>query len=675
MKIHPTVLVLTPVKDAAAHLEAYFAALDRLTYPRERLSLGFLEGDSADDTHDLLAGRLAGLRERYRAAGVWKRDFGYHPPGGPWRREVQLERRKVLARARNHLLFHALDDEEWVLWLDVDVVEYPPDVIERLLATGKDVVHPNCVLSWGGSNWDRNAWRDHGTLHLDDLRGEGDLVPLDSVGGTMLLVRADVHRDGVIFPPFPYGLGNSAIRTDNDWLGEVETEGFGIMAADAGVQCWGMPNLEIRHGRRRPARPMPRAPRPLAVPPRAAPDGEAERYRALLEDCVRTLPRAPEPGRFHGRGIVVCGGGDRYFPPAWVCITLLRRHGCTLPIELWHRGPREMSDEAAALMARLGVRCVDAYPLARAQGLSHLDSWEIKPFALAHSRFREVLLLDADNVPVRNPEPLFLDPTYLLHGSLFWPDRYTGTGPRRALLAREAWAACGVPYRVEPEFESGQVLVDKERCWAALNLALHLNRHSAYYYRWFYGDKDTFHLAWRRVGLEYGLVPHPLFDLHGVMVQHDPAGRPLFQHRTAAKWTLSGANPNIPGFRDEALCHAAMAELRQLWTPPMRRHPDAFTPLEAGVYQRLSGEECEFSVDGGGHVRVRLGPDFRIAPAPRVRDATWMVEEDVGGGPVLAVRVAFNHCFLRPADDGSWQGSWRCGRRSPAALRPLAVTS
>jgi peptide chain release factor subunit 1 len=65
----------------------------------------------------------------------------------------------------------------------------------------------------------------------------------------MLLVRADVHRDGLVFPPFPYGLPNPKIRDDNDWRGEFETEGLGIMAADAGVQCWGMPRLEIRHAR------------------------------------------------------------------------------------------------------------------------------------------------------------------------------------------------------------------------------------------------------------------------------------------------------------------------------------------------------------------------------------------------------------------------------------------
>jgi glycosyltransferase involved in cell wall biosynthesis len=244
-----TVLILTPVKNAAPHLDTYFRGLERLTYPAEALSLGVLEGDSTDGTYEALGRQLERAAGRFRAASLFRRDFGFAiPPGVPRHaHHLQVQRRGVLARARNHLLFRALDDEQWVLWLDVDVIEYPPDVIERLLATGKDIVMPNCVREYGGRSFDLNAWRDHGTRHLHDLRGEGPLVPLDAVGGTMLLVRADVHRDGVIFPPFPYGTANPRIRTTNHWLGEIETEGLGIMAADAGVRCWGMPHLEIRH--------------------------------------------------------------------------------------------------------------------------------------------------------------------------------------------------------------------------------------------------------------------------------------------------------------------------------------------------------------------------------------------------------------------------------------------
>ena len=245
------VLILTPLKNAARYLQTYLAGLRSLTYPRQRLSLGLLESDSDDGTWEQLVARRAEMESMFARVMMWKRDFGYVPPPElpRWAPQIQVQRRTILAKSRNHLLFRALDEEEWVLWLDGDVSEYPPDIIERLLATGKEVVTPNCVYDYGGPSFDLNAWRDDGSRHLHDLRNEGDVVRLDSVGGTMLLVRADVHRDGVIFPPFPYGCENPKIRTNNYWRGEIETEGFGIMAADAGVECWGMPSLEIRHPR------------------------------------------------------------------------------------------------------------------------------------------------------------------------------------------------------------------------------------------------------------------------------------------------------------------------------------------------------------------------------------------------------------------------------------------
>ena len=284
MKHRDHVLILTPMKNAEKFLDTYFASLYQLTYSRELISLAFLESDSSDNTYSRLMEKLPELRSHFRSASVWKKDFGFHvPPNIPrWLEHIQKERRSVLARSRNYLLFRALDDQDWVLWLDVDVVEYPPDIIERILAPAKDIVQPHCVVEYGGRSFDLNAWRDKGKDHMDDLRVEGNLVKLHAVGGTMLLVRADVHRDGLIFPPFPYGKGNPLIRrkrlqvmretldillhkekllkalrrmTKHDiakaaalgYTGEIETEGLGMMAYDMGYECWGMPNLEIRH--------------------------------------------------------------------------------------------------------------------------------------------------------------------------------------------------------------------------------------------------------------------------------------------------------------------------------------------------------------------------------------------------------------------------------------------
>ena len=86
---------------------------------------------------------------------------------------------------------------------------------------------------------------------MSELRGD-ELVRLDSVGGTMLLVRADLHRDGLdlsalLLWPREQQPSAAIIRLFGNAAGEIETEGLGIMARDMGVQCWGLPDLEIIH--------------------------------------------------------------------------------------------------------------------------------------------------------------------------------------------------------------------------------------------------------------------------------------------------------------------------------------------------------------------------------------------------------------------------------------------
>jgi ADP-heptose:LPS heptosyltransferase len=60
--------------------------------------------------------------------------------------------------------------------------------------------------------------------------------------------------------------------------------------------------------------------------------------RMAANRFIERMP--PYPGGFRGQGIVICAGGIRLFTNAWVCVQLLRRLGCRLPIELWHLGNR-----------------------------------------------------------------------------------------------------------------------------------------------------------------------------------------------------------------------------------------------------------------------------------------------------------------------------------------------
>jgi Anp1 len=87
---------------------------------------------------------------------------------------------------------------------------------------------------------------------MHDLRGGAELVRLDSVGGTLLFVRAECHRNGLVFPPYYYGRPNPAARPaiwhrPPSEPGEIETEGMALMAYDMGYDCWGVPGLEIKH--------------------------------------------------------------------------------------------------------------------------------------------------------------------------------------------------------------------------------------------------------------------------------------------------------------------------------------------------------------------------------------------------------------------------------------------
>jgi ADP-heptose:LPS heptosyltransferase len=279
--------------------------------------------------------------------------------------------------------------------------------------------------------------------------------------------------------------------------------------------------------------------------------------RTALDQFLDTMPRRGNTGQ--GRGIVVCAGGARYFTNAWVCLNALRRLGCRLPIQLWHLGRQEMDPAMERLASSLGVECVDASTIRRQHPVRRLGFWEIKPYAILYCRFREVLLLDADNLPVRDPTFLFDSQAFRNCGALFWPDF------GRSKKAEAIWKSCRLEVPAEPEFESGQIIVDKRRCWAALRLALWFNEHSDFYYEYFHGDKDTFCLAFRKMGTAYQLVPHPPERFPAGCYQQDFEGRRLFQHRNLVKWTLMPRRGNRPGLPDEAPCLADLERLRKCW--------------------------------------------------------------------------------------------------------------
>jgi glycosyltransferase involved in cell wall biosynthesis len=252
---HPKILILTPVKNSAADIPRYLHNLHTLHYPHDKLTIGLLEGDSTDGSYEILSAALPQLAVDFHAAFLFKEDLGYQTALPRWAPSEQRRRRSAIALSRNSLLMRTLDEQDWVLWIDADVESFPADVLEHLLAAGKEIVVPHCVLP-DGRTFDLNTfklepgaasydWSPHlidgilqpplgwGRSYLSDFPDE-ELVELDSVGGTMLLVHADVHRHGALFPAAPY-----------NYL--LDTEGFASMAREMGYSCWGLPWLTIQH--------------------------------------------------------------------------------------------------------------------------------------------------------------------------------------------------------------------------------------------------------------------------------------------------------------------------------------------------------------------------------------------------------------------------------------------
>ena len=248
-----------------------------LTYPHSLIALGFIipktrEGNAATAALQAAITKTQAGPEANRFASITILRQDFDPPiqsqdeGERHKLENQRARRSAMSRARNSLLFTTIGPyTSWVLWLDADIVETPPSLVQDLASHNKPVLVPNCFQRFVNDKcqpdtrpYDYNSWQDSqaavdlaATMGPDDIIVEGynmetwrtlmamsvnltethaanEIISLDGVGGTALMVKAEVHRDGAMFPPFAF-------------YHLMETEGFAKMARRLGWQCFGLP--------------------------------------------------------------------------------------------------------------------------------------------------------------------------------------------------------------------------------------------------------------------------------------------------------------------------------------------------------------------------------------------------------------------------------------------------
>jgi hypothetical protein len=364
---------------------------------------------------------------------------------------------------------------------------------------------------------------------------------------------------------------------------------------------------------------------------------------------LATPERYPD-GRFDGRGIVICAGGKRYFTCAWVLIAILRRvHRSALPIQVWHLGRREMSQEMRLLLAEEEVEVVDAEAVVARYPARLSGGWPLKPYAIAQSRFREVLYLDADTVPLVDPELAFGWDEYRDNGILLWPDRVN------LAQTNPIWARLGLEAAQQTSIDSGVLLADKARVWDLLDLAVVMNEHCDELYDLIHGDKDTFLLAACLLQKPFGLMPHAPFEFEWDMVQRDPSGDPFVHHRTGAKWLLHHPNRSLADAALMGKCEAALADLRDRWSGNVFHAPERSPEARAEEARLIALRELQYKDAGQPHRDMALLPGGRVG-AGRVLEQHWAVVDRDGG---LRLQFYGNNglvATLEKSGNGLWHG-------------------
>ena len=214
----PKVLIVTMMKNSERWLPLYFKNLQSLSYPKKRMRLIVEMGPSQDRTLEML--------KEFKDRGImdlevygdpvddWLSRGGIYAAGAIWR-----DFQKAVSR-----------NDHYVFFFDVDLVQIPKDLIQRLMEIGADVAAPYVWSEGHRHYFDNYIYRiENKRFHPLNPPGMGLDYPIyvDSVG-TCFLATKDAWTKPEITNPEPYF----------SWSRNARAMGFSIVAC---------PFIEIFH--------------------------------------------------------------------------------------------------------------------------------------------------------------------------------------------------------------------------------------------------------------------------------------------------------------------------------------------------------------------------------------------------------------------------------------------
>ena len=273
------ILILTLME---TYNDEYWNNLMNLTFEKQSTEIGLmvLSNEEGDEILKKLEKKIIEIQEQ-KEDGVFKKitilrasdNIGQIPIDTD-ETEMELIKRKYMATLKNELFVSTIGPEtRYVLWLGSEIINTPASLVEDLISLDKPVVTTNIQIKnkesdssesydYGNSkSWIENVnWYNKlqtypqssvfmegiGEIatervrinHLMDVTAttENNLktVEMDSVSMECTLVQSDVHRDGAMFPNFPF-------------YHLIDSEGFSKMVKRLQYEVYGLPNYLVYH--------------------------------------------------------------------------------------------------------------------------------------------------------------------------------------------------------------------------------------------------------------------------------------------------------------------------------------------------------------------------------------------------------------------------------------------
>ena len=157
------------------------------------------------------------------------------------------------------------------------------------------------------------------------------------------------------------------------------------------------------------------------------PQNDVDALKDAHRRFVAQIPRlaAQLPYVKGSRGVVTTAASE-FLPVLVVALRMLRRTGSRLPIQVFieskEQYEREVCEEVLPMLNATCFLVEDVLGKVPGHGGFELPRFQLRVLAMLFSTFEEVVLLDADNIVVGNPEQWLSAEFFMATGFVSWPD-------------------------------------------------------------------------------------------------------------------------------------------------------------------------------------------------------------------------------------------------------------